>query len=303
MSHDWHILGAGAIGGLWAAALMATGKPVRLLLKNQRHQSQWQHRQVLEIEELDGNRHSYSPAVSLCQDSAPIHKLLITTKAYDALPALQSVYHRLQSRAIVVLMVNGMGAREQVLAARPALDLYCASTTEGAFRHAPFSIQHAGAGTTAVGNHGRDQPPEWLADWQQSSLHTRWTTDINAALWQKLAVNCAINPLTATEQCLNGELLQPQYAQQLQSLCTEISSVLMAEGQPEIAAQLTQTVKKVISATAANRSSMLQDALAGRRTEIDFITAYLLERAAHHDLDMPANRKLLASIRQLESQP
>ena len=55
----------------------------------------------------------------------------------------------------------------------------------------------------------------------------------------------------------------------------------------------------VITATAENRSSMLQDAAAGRPTEIDFITGHLLHTAESLGLDAPLNRKLLHGVKAL----
>jgi 2-dehydropantoate 2-reductase len=35
----------------------------------------------------------------------------------------------------------------------------------------------------------------------------QWSTDILTRLWRKLALNCAINPLTVLHDCQNGGLL------------------------------------------------------------------------------------------------
>jgi 2-dehydropantoate 2-reductase len=58
-------------------------------------------------------------------------------------------------------------------------------------------------------------------------------------------------------------------------------------------------VVRVIAATAANRSSMLQDVAAGRRTEIDYITGYLVRAARHHGVAAPHNEALLAGVLEL----
>ncbi|MCB1853285.1 MAG: hypothetical protein KDI05_00310, partial [Halieaceae bacterium] len=98
----------------------------------------------------------------------------------------------------------------------------------------------------------------------------------------------------------NGELARPPLAGQVLQLCGEIAPVCTAEGFPIGAEALHQQVREVVEATAANQSSMLQDVLAGRQTEADYITGYLLAAAHRHGLDVPLNEALLANLREHE---
>jgi 2-dehydropantoate 2-reductase len=116
-----------------------------------------------------------------------------------------------------------------------------------------------------------------------------------------MAINCIINPLTALHNCANGELSQRRdLITQVTTLCGEVSKVTRAAGFTELAAALPQLVAGVIAATANNRSSMLQDVENGRRTEIDYITGFLLRVADQHGIDAPHNRALLKSIKSNE---
>ena len=60
---------------------------------------------------------------------------------------------------------------------------------------------------------------------------------------------------------------------------------------------LEATVFEVIRSTASNRSSMLQDVEAGRPTEIDFITGWLVEQANIYGIATPINAELLETVR------
>lgn len=292
MSERWYILGAGAIGGLFAAALTDAGLGVTLLVRDRPPPGPT----PLAIHR-DGRARRYRLPVSKLADHSPIGRLLITTKAQDARAATAAAAHRLRPGSRALLLVNGMGVREELQADHPGLYLACGTTTEGAWREGrcgdDWRVHHAGRGQTLVGGAGEPRTPAWFARTQFALPRCRWVDDIDSALWRKLAINCAINPLTAIHRCRNGELgTRPELAREVAALVQEIAGVCAAAGHPAVAGELPDLVRAVISATADNRSSMLQDRLAERPTEIDYITGFLLGEARRLGLDLPANRAL-----------
>lgn len=255
---------------------------------------------TLAVNGLGGGRHHQLPWESANAGGAISH-LLVTTKAYDVAPAVASVARRLSPDTVVLLMANGIGFEREVSARVPGLMPALGTTTEGAYRETRWRIHHAGRGTTRIGQPGRASAPPWFADWRTAVPDCHWEADIEHALWRKLAINCAINPLTALHGCLNGQLgTDPNLAAQVRALCAEIERVGLAAGHAAAVAELETAVFKVIAGTADNHSSMLQDVRAGRRTEIDYITGHLLATAEAHGLDAPRNRELMDKISTLE---
>jgi 2-dehydropantoate 2-reductase len=95
-------------------------------------------------------------------------------------------------------------------------------------------------------------------------------------LWEKLAVNSVINPLTALLECPNGELLQPVYDSLICQLIEEMVQVAKAKGIDLDPSRLLERVRQVCHRTSSNFSSMLQDLRNGRKTEIDAINGILV---------------------------
>ncbi|MCN7810225.1 2-dehydropantoate 2-reductase [Escherichia coli] len=124
--------------------------------------------------------------------------------------------------------------------------------------------------------------------------------DFLAELWRKLAVNCVINPLTATWNCPNGELRH--HPQEIIQICEEVAAVIEREGHHTSAEDLRDYVMQVIDATAENISSMLQDIRALRHTEIDYINGFLLRRARAHGIAVPENTRLFEMVKRKESE-
>lgn len=298
MTIEWHILGAGAIGTLLACKLQRAGIPARLLFRDgDRSDSRVTLREADTCSTLDLPR--------ACVDTLPARSvggLFITTKSNQAAAAFASIAPRLRPGAPVILLHNGMGVYEQLGENYERELLYCGTTTEGAYFDEDNILTHAGRGDTRIGQPGKPLMPDWFAVFARSAERFLWEPDIQRSLWRKLMINCAINPLTAIHQCRNGELLErAELRAQLEALCLELAAVTRARGDGELADQLQDEAFAVLRGTAANRSSMLQDVLRGRTTEIDFITGYLVDEAGRLDVPVPRNRELLRRVRQLDT--
>lgn len=299
MIQTWNILGAGAIGSLLAAQLQRAGLNARLLLRANSGTT------GTEITLLENDGASILPVPSLALSQVTmgsIEGLFVTTKANQAVAACQQVQPWLAPQAVLILLHNGMGIYEQVCQQYPAAQVYLATTTEAAWRRADGAVVHAGSGTTWIGQPGTAQPPPWFADLADKLPRCEWTARIEENLWRKLLINSAINPLTALHQCRNGELAEnAAYRAEVEALCAEFAALAHARGYLELAAQARDIAFAVITATAANQSSMLQDVLRKQPTEIEYITGYLCSEAASLGVPCPQHRALLASIRALDS--
>lgn len=292
MSKRWHILGAGALGGLWAARLFRSGCDVELILRDQQRLASYKTAGGLTLSEGDQSHCYPIPAVSI-ETCGPISRLLLASKAYDAPAAICQLAPLISADTDVILLQNGLGSQEQVASLIPARCIL-ASSTEGAFRQADFSIVFAGRGHTWLGDPLNAMPPSWLDDLQKSQINHDWTDDIVSRLWRKLALNCAINPLTVLYDCRNGGLLEHQA--EVASLCNELSQLLQACGMPTAATGLYEQVLQVINATAANYSSMHQDVTQKRRTEITYLIGYACIAAERQQLELPNLKALNARL-------
>lgn len=285
----WHILGAGSLGSLWAARLARAGLPVRLILRNRQRLEAYRQAGGLTLIEA-GQAQQYAIPAELPQAHTPIHRLLLACKAYDAQQAVASIARRLAPGAELLLLQNGLGSQEAVARTLPAQRCLFVSSTEGAFRPADFQVVFAGQGQNWLGDPHDPQPPAWLSELQHAGIAHQWSPDILARLWRKLALNCAINPLTVLYDCRNGELAA--HSVEVASLCSELVALLQGCGQAAAAEHLHEDVLRVIDATAANYSSMHQDVAQGRRTELSYLLGYACAAARCQQLHLPQLEQL-----------
>ncbi|MEZ8626928.1 2-dehydropantoate 2-reductase [Vibrio splendidus] len=287
------IVGPGAIGSLWAIKLLQAGHNVSL----------WSRSTDNSIDlSLDGQA-SLSFSNNNIEKLSASDLVIFTVKAWQVAEATTSLLQHLDPDTILMFMHNGMGAVDEIATQIDAYPIILATTTQAAFKPDHNNVSHTGLGQTQLGAFNQiGQQCTFLVDVLGDALPAvRWNSQIETALWTKLAINCAINPLTGLEQIKNGELADKRFEDILSSIVKELTQVMQAEGIVYSFDELEASVKQVIQATAQNNSSMKQDMFYQRKTEIDFINGYLIKTALKHHIDVPVNQRLFAQVKEQEN--
>lgn len=287
------VLGCGAMGQLWLSALFKQGH----------HLQGWvrvpQSHCHINVTETDGTLFKTSLPSNETLFLAQSELLLVTLKAWQVSDAVKNLAPQLAHDCPILLLHNGMGTIDELQSLRQPL--IPGVTTHAAYR-SDNTIIHTACGLTRIGP-ANDAARNFsgLADVLQRALpDVAWHDNISAARWNKLAVNCVINPLTAILNCSNGALRY--HVHEVESLCNEVAHVMVREGHHTTPEGLLSYIWSVVDSTAKNISSMLQDIRMRRHTEIDYITGYLLKRARAHGLKTPANARLYDQIKRKENE-
>ena len=307
---DIAILGAGAVGQLICHQLTTAGMSVGLIGRDSIASIQ----QTLSVTPLalandnQQKTHALQYSVPILAANAldNIRLMIVCVKAYQVLDALLPLLNQLPRQCHILLLHNGMGPH---LALAPLIDaqadgrgLSLGTTSQGVLRQASWQIRQTGQGLTQFGHFAGTELTEHYRNALLAAIpNSEWVDAIVPCLWQKLAVNAAINPLTALYQCPNGTLAEPDFSDMIKGILDELVTVATLEGVPLDKQLLHDRVYQVIRLTAGNFSSMHQDIAHQRRTEIDQINGYICERARAHGLSAPVNADLWARVKQLEA--
>ncbi|MBZ0331241.1 2-dehydropantoate 2-reductase [Halomonas sp. ANAO-440] len=224
--------------------------------------------------------------------------LHLTTKAYATEAAYASVAAQLPPATPLVLWQNGYQVQPS-LSLRHTGPVLCASTTEGAWLASDTRVVHAGHGLTYIGDLDNRYPElcrALAATLTDTGLQASAVDDIRVRLWHKLAINAAINPLTARYRIRNGQLRDRPFRSMVNQVIEEVAAIMAAEEIPAPEAGWNELVWQVVAGTANNRASMLQDVLAGRPTEREAILGPLLAAANRHDIAAPCLIALEAAL-------
>lgn len=230
----------------------------------------------------------------------------LTTKAYTTEAAYAAIATRLAPGTPLVLWQNGFGCQPRLSGCHNG-PVLCATTTEGAWLAGDDRVVHAGHGITLLGDLANRHLPlarSLAATLTAAGLATEAVPDIRTRLWQKLAVNAAINPLVACFRIRNGQLRDRPFRPMVEAVIEEVAAIMAAEGiappHGAGAAGWRALVWQVVAGTATNRASMLQDVLAGRPTEREAILGPLLTAARRHGLEVPRLAELEAILGRTE---
>jgi 2-dehydropantoate 2-reductase len=132
----------------------------------------------------------------------------------------------------------------------------------------------------------------------EAGIESRIAADMAPHRWEKLAVNAGINPVTALARVENGTAIDGPTAPIAEGATREVARTARAAGVDLPDREARAALRRVARATAANRSSMLQDVDAGRRTEIDAIAGAVVD---HADEPVPINETLLRLVQAWEA--
>ncbi len=299
------IIGPGALGCLLAVRFRAAGETV-LLVDYRPERVDLLNRRGLVLRTPDGGQIHQEVPMALASEAGPADLAILTVKAYQTKAAVQNLPRLLGPEGAALTLQNGLGNLEEMARVLGPERLLGGATILGATKLRDGEVLLAGLGQTFIGPpRGSRVPPERVAAvaalFRRAGLPCEVRGDIEVVLWEKLLVNVGINPLTALLGIKNGELpeISPAWGMAV-AAATEALAVARAAGVP-LAVDPEARLKEVCTATAANRSSMLQDVSAGRRTEIEALNAQVAGRGADCGVPAPVNHCLTQLIRALEA--
>jgi len=206
---------------------------------------------------------------------------------------------------LAVSIQNGLGHAETLAHRIGRKRVLGGSTTHSAWKDGDGSVHWSGRGVVELGQldgSGMAGVSKELYDaLEAAGLIPKWSSDIQSVIWRKLLINVAINPVCAIAGVRNGALAQvPELWEQSIEAMREAELVARAAGIDVGDGDTEDYLRKVVIATADNRVSMLQDLMAGRRTEIDALCGEVVAKGEGFGVPTPRNEMLLALVRGIE---
>ncbi len=298
------ILGAGALGSFIGSRLYKVCD-VCLFSRNEAHVNKIR-KQGLVVEEMDGSKNVVPVEAVHTVDKIDISPdlVLVVVKSYDTEDAVRSIKDIVGDGTGFLTLQNGIGNVEIIEKFVDRTKILAGTTSLGSTLVSPGYIRHGGSGPTYIGKFlgGKDDFLEEVVDlFNKAGIKTEAVDNPSLFIWKKLLVNTGINAITAIAQVKNGWIFNDQYAK-------EVATEAVLEG-IEVAnsmgfnfgKEMVELMIQVAEATSNNISSMYQDVLKKKRTEIEFINGAIVRYGKQCNIATPVNKTLTNLVKLIEN--
>lgn len=293
------IVGPGAMGLLFASRLKKLTTHEIFLLDYKKERAEYLNKHGIRVEGLKGEFHVHVPTVTKEQVNFSPDFILIFVKAYSTKDVAYDLREIISEDSCVVTLQNGIGNIE-ILEDVLKKKVYGGVTAEGATLISTGHVRHAGYGDTIIGP-SSEKLLKLKDVLNEAGFLTEVKDDIESFLWGKLLVNVGINALTAITGLRNGMLVQIEETKILMQECLKEAMEVVKKKKLKLPYDNPfQVTQQVCKKTAQNISSMLQDILAKRQTEIDFLNGAVVRESKKLGIDTPVNRALTFLVRAIQ---
>jgi len=297
------IVGPGAMGCLFAAFLSKSKEEIWLLDKNKEKAAKINQQGII-VEGISGNWQAKVRATADVKEIEKPDLLIICVKSFHTKEAMLGAKPLVGPSTRVLTLQNGIGNIEIISEIIGEDKVIGGTTNEGATLMDIGHIRHAGKGETIIGMPDGKTPVEMRSIrelFNKVGFEAKMSRDIKGLLWSKLIINVGINALTAITRLPNGRLPEFEGTRKiLREAVTEAVKVAKRKRIKLIYDDPLAKVEAVCEATATNISSMLQDVLRKKRTEIDFINGVIVRLGHELGIQTPVNSLLVDLVKTIE---
>jgi 2-dehydropantoate 2-reductase len=294
MAETVGVVGAGALGSLLALKLARAGHSVLILARSEAR------RAALAGDAPHGLTADKDPAVL-----RPASLIFICVKARDTEEAARSLAPLGPRFPGICSLQNGWDHMAVLEHELPGAPLIAGATALGAYFDESGALHASLEGGTLLAPWGATEArwAEYAATVLTSAgLRSEARENAPAILWRKLALNAAVNPLTALANRPNGALLDdPPLLRVATEVAWEATRVGARKGYLPADFDPVPRLVRLLTETRANRSSMAEDLARGRPTELDAILGPILRAARETGVGVPVLEALGTLIRTAEA--
>jgi 2-dehydropantoate 2-reductase len=234
-------------------------------------------------------------------DEEVVDAAVVCVKTHGTAWAADVARRILAPRGVAITIQNGLGNYEALAAAVGEERAAVGVIYVGARLDERGELHATGPGRVELGR-PRGSAPRRAFDALVTALSRGGMTvsakdDAWPSVWRKIATNAAVNPTTALLGYTNAELLADIAGSRVaDGLAAEVARVATAAGVAMGEDEARRWWREMAQLTGANRSSMLQDVLAGRPTEVDAICGAVHREGERRGIGAPLNQAMTVLV-------
>ena len=297
------VLGAGALGAVYANIFHQAGITTRLVARGERYER-------LKRNGVYINDTLYCVPVLDAEDTDPdftADLVIVATKYHQLAAALPDVANIVGPNTLFISLLNGLTSEEIIGDRYGHKNVLLSIAMNLDARREGNRIFHTRPPLLVFGEVSNIKPSQTVETVQafldKVGISYETPEDMNRTLWWKFMVNVGMNQSSAVTGATYGRYkTEPQLRWLKEALMREVIAVAKAEGvdlRDEDATAFYATLDIIAE---DGKTSMLQDIEASRKTEVEMFAPIVMELGKKHGIPTPVNQTVFSVICTLEEQ-
>lgn len=298
------VLGAGAMGSLYGAYLSRNNEVYMIDVNSKVVESINQMGLVIYEKEENKDAIFQVSAVTNSEALGIMDLIIVFVKNIYTISAMEKNRNLIGENTLVLTLQNGAGNDRDLEKFVKKENILIGTTEHNCANLEPGHISHNSSGITNVGMvlyniHILQQVSDIF---KSCGINTEIYENIQEVIWNKLFINMSLNSVTAILQCKVGYLHENNYASQIiKTILSEAVDVAIADGTYFNKEEVIQKVEKHIQDDFHEViTSMNQDVLNKRITEIDHINGAVVRAAKEYGIQTPYNEFIVSLLHAIE---
>ena len=297
------IIGAGAMGCLYGAYL--SRKHEVIMLDSFDKQVEAINQNGITVLEEDGTENQFTN-VKACisgeyKEAADL--VVVFVKSTFTEDALRDNKKLFGDKTLVMTLQNGAGNDRKIAKYVNKKNIIIGTSKHNSVNLGGGKVRHSGSGETTIGSNLENNTnlDKIQAILEESGFKVEKTNDIQRVIWSKLFVNLSINTFTAITRAPIGSMIENKYAWDFaEKMICEAVDVAEADGTHFSYREVLNMVHHVCEDAGKGYSSMSQDVMNCRLTEIDAINGAIVEQAKLYNVKVHYNSLIVDLIHAIE---
>lgn len=287
------VLGAGAIGSFYGAKLSKLNKVILIAKKEHADRINKNGLRMTGLEE-GVFRIKADTEIREIKESTLI---LLTTKAHDSGKAINNIKNKLRKDTIIICLQNGLYSEDiaKKIAGKKCMVLR-AITNFGAIFLEPGAVGYKSRSYTSIEESPKSK--EIADNFSRCGLNAYESKNIKYDMWKKVVFNCIVNPVTAILGIKNGGIADEKLNSLKKLIADECAEVAEKDG-IKFDFDFVEATNREFRGS-QNVSSMRQDLLKGKKTEIDYLNGAVAALGKKYGIKCPVNNSLVEIIKSME---
>ena len=299
------VIGPGALGCLIAGFLKHRAKEDVWLVDKRQDRAKEIAERGVSVEGLGSSFTVKCPITADPKEIGVCDLVVVCVKSYSTEDACKEMKDLVGENSFIMTLQNGIGNVQILNDAFGEARIIAGVTNNGATLKGVGAVRFSGRGETIIGN-SEGKLSIILKNAQtafaRAGFETKISKNVDSIIWSKLIINVGINAIGAVTRLANGRLIEYDGTRELlRSSVQEAYKIVKRKRIKLTYDDPIQKVESVCKATADNISSMLQDVLNKKRTEIDFINGAIVRYGKSLGIATPVNEIFTNLVKTIES--